>query len=372
MSQAEVSVCHITTIHHRYDTRIFLKECRSLAKEYKTILIVADGAGDEYKDGVQIIDIGLRAGSFIKRFFLTSFRIYKRAKGLNCRVYHFHDPEFLFWGYRLLSKNRKIIYDAHEDLPRQILRKDYIPGYFRPALSKLSELALGYFAKRFSAVIAATPAIKARYHKSARVCNDICNYAIASEFRNNTGYDKRDNRICYLGGITEARGIRELMQSIESLEPEVRLEIAGKFENAVFREEIMAMKSWDRVVFHGFVGRNEISEILGRSRIGMLVLHPEHGYFESLPVKLFEYMAAGIPVIASEFPLWKEIIEENNCGICVDPLNTTKISQSISYLINNNDIAEGMGKSGYNAVIKKYSWDNEVVKLLKIYSLIIN
>jgi hypothetical protein len=138
---------------------------------------------------------------------------------------------------------------------------------------------------------------------------------------------------------------------MESLNPEAKLEIAGKFENSLFREEIMAMRSWERVVYHGFVDRNEVSEILGRSRIGILVLHPEHGYRESLPVKLFEYMAAGIPVIGSDFPLWKEIIEGNNCGICVDPFNIAQISESINFLMNNAEVAAEMGKSGYNAVI---------------------
>ncbi len=371
MSDSEIRVCHITILHHRYDTRIFLKECRSLAKKYKTFLIVADGQGDEEKDGVRIIDVGLRAGSFLKRLFLTSYRIYKRAKGLHCRVYHFHDPEFLYWGYRLLTRERKVVFDAHEDLPKQILRKDYIPAYLRPAISKFSGTALLFFAKRFSAVIAATPSIKTAFLKSARICEDICNYVIASEFLDKPEYEKREKTICYLGGITAARGIRELMLSMESLDPEVKLEIAGKFENDAFRNEITTMKSWDMAVFHGFVGRNEIAGILGRSRVGMLILHPDHGYLESLPVKLFEYMAAGIPVIASDFPLWKEIIEGNSCGICVDPFNTAKISQSISYLIDNNEIGEKMGEAGCNAIIKKFNWANEEVKLLYIYSLLL-
>jgi len=372
MSNSDISICHITVLHHRYDTRIFLKECRSLAKEYKTILIVADGAGDEDKEGVQIIDVGLRSGSYLKRFFITSFSIYKRAKGLNCRVYHFHDPEFLFWGYRLLTKKKKVIYDAHEDLPRQILRKEYIPVCLRPQISKLSEIALSFFVKRFSAVVAATPVIKESIKKSATICDDICNYVIASEFRDNPEYIKREDSICYLGGITEARGIRELLISMESLGNEVKLEIAGKFENPVFKEEILAMKSWKKVVFHGFVDRNEVSGILGRSRVGMLMLHPDHGYLESLPVKLFEYMAAGIPVVASDFPLWKEIVEGNSCGICVDPFNTAKISESISYLLSNNEIAEKMGKSGCEAIIQKFNWANEEVKLLNIYSVLLS
>jgi glycosyltransferase involved in cell wall biosynthesis len=78
-------------------------------------------------------------------------------------------------------------------------------------------------------------------------------------------------------------------------------------------------------------------------------------------------MSAGIPVIASNFPLWREIIEGNNCGICVDPLNPQEISEAIQYLINHPEAAAEMGKNGSQAVETKYNWEQEAQKLLSLY-----
>ena len=82
---------------------------------------------------------------------------------------------------------------------------------------------------------------------------------------------------------------------------------------------------------------------------------------------MFEYMAAGIPVVASNFPLWKEIIEENKCGICVEPANVEQISDAVNYLLNNPEEAQRMGANGRKAVEEKYNWNNEAKTLLQLY-----
>ena len=107
--------------------------------------------------------------------------------------------------------------------------------------------------------------------------------------------------------------------------------------------------------------------MLNQSKIGIVTLHPKENYLESLPIKMFEYMHAGIPVIASNFPLWQEILTENKCGICVDPFNLDQIAEAIKYLLNNEEDARIMGINGREAVTKKYNWENEVKKLENIY-----
>jgi len=101
-------------------------------------------------------------------------------------------------------------------------------------------------------------------------------------------------------------------------------------------------------------------------------LHPTTNYFESLPVKMFEYMSAGIPVIASNFPLWKEIVEGNKCGICIDPQSPEEIAKAVEYLLNNPEIAKQMGENGRKVVEEKYNWENEGKKLLEVYSILVN
>jgi glycosyltransferase involved in cell wall biosynthesis len=99
-----------------------------------------------------------------------------------------------------------------------------------------------------------------------------------------------------------------------------------------------------------------------------VILHPEKSFITSQPTKLFEYMAAGIPVIASDFPLWRSIIQEAGCGILVDPLDTQAIAAAIEYLVSNPREAEAMGQRGRRAAEKQFNWANEEQTLLSFYS----
>ena len=117
----------------------------------------------------------------------------------------------------------------------------------------------------------------------------------------------------------------------------------------------------------GFLDRVRLREVLSRSVAGLVTLHPVINYIDALPVKMFEYMSAGIPVIASDFPLWREIITLNDCGLLVDPLNPVAIAEAIDYFINHPEDAERMGMNGRRAVEKLYNWTHEGQKLLAFY-----
>jgi len=117
----------------------------------------------------------------------------------------------------------------------------------------------------------------------------------------------------------------------------------------------------------GKVKHEEVYTILPRCHVGMAILHPTPNNIESVVTKLFEYMAVGLPVIASNFPLYKELIEGNNCGLTVDPLNPREIAQAVEYLIEHPDEARKMGENGRKAVVVKYNWETESKKLIDVY-----
>jgi hypothetical protein len=107
-------------------------------------------------------------------------------------------------------------------------------------------------------------------------------------------------------------------------------------------------------------------------RVGLVILHPNINYVQSQPVKLFEYMAAGLPVIASDFPLWREIIDGAKCGLLVDPFDVKGIAEAITWLLEHPHEAELMGKRGQEAVYQKFNWNTEADKLIACYNELIS
>ena len=363
----KIKVVHLTSVHSRYDTRIFLKMCNSLANAgYEVSLIVADNKGDEIKNKISIIDVGKSAGGRFLRITKTVKRIYEKAKELDGDIYHLHDPELIATGLKLKKLKKKIIFDAHEDLSKQILSKDYLNYFSRITLSKLYEFYEKWSMPKFHTVISATPYIRKKLLNLNPDTVNINNFPLLDEFRNSSNFNKLEKEIVYIGGLSKMRGIEELIASLSFMK-KVKLNLVGKFNNNQFMNKIKSHKNWNQVNYYGFLDRHAIKKVLDKSSIGIVTLHPKINYLDSLPVKMFEYMSAGLPIVASNFPLWKNIVEDNNCGICVNPHNIKAISEAINYLLDNPNDAEKMGKNGINIVKKKYNWQSEERKLLEKY-----
>lgn len=364
-------IVHLTSVHKRYDIRIYLKECISLAKiGYDVSLIVADGLGNEEKNGVKIYDVGLAKNRF-ERVRNTTKKIFVKAIELDADLYHFHDPELLFTGFMLKKKNKKVIYDSHEDFPRQIFNKQWLPILIRKPLSITIEFIENYISKKIDAVVSPTELIKNRFLKLNKNSVDIKNYVLLEEFNNINLVKKDTKNICYVGVITRERGFIELLDAMSIID-NIKLICCGPFESLEFEEKLRKHKSWVKVDYRGIVGRREISDIMEESLVGIVTLLDTPNQIESLPIKLFEYMASSLPVVASNFDLWKEIIEKNNCGICVDPSNSEEIAKAIKYIFDNPEEAKIMGQNGKENVDKIYNWKVEEKKLVELYKRLLN
>ncbi|WP_281980544.1 glycosyltransferase family 4 protein [Tenacibaculum mesophilum] len=360
-------VVHLTSAHARNDIRIFVKQCKSLQQAgYDVSIVVADGLGDEVKEEIKFYDVGKLQGRF-KRFTKTTKNVFKKARELNADVYHLHDPELMPIGIKLKKLHKKVIFDAHEDLPKQLLSKPYLNKYLLKIISKLIAKYERFATKKFDYVITAGPFIRDKFLKVNKNTIDINNYVLLGELEKNVKWTEKEDKVCYVGGISEIRGIKELIKAMELVHNPVKINILGRFNSANLERIVKGYDGWENVIEHGFLKRDEVANIMSKSKAGIVTFLPLPNHIDAQPNKMFEYMSASLPIIISNFPYWKEIIDNYNCGILVNPLNPKEISEAIMYIINNPEEAERMGRNGKQAVLEKYNWNIEKEKLISVY-----
>ncbi len=363
----KIKVCHFTSAHPQNDVRIFVKQCVSLAAFGFDTTLVAANCKSELVNGVKIVGVNVPKGSRLSRMTKTAKVVYLQALKVDADIYHFHDPELLRFALRLKRKGKIVIYDAHEDLPKQIQAKHWINPLVRPLLAKGIELFENYVSKRISCVVTATPAIRERFKKLNSCCVDINNYPLEGELARETEWSGKQNEVCYIGGISEIRGCIPMVEAMEYA-GNVKMHLLGKYSPDSFREILTKISCWDKINELGFVDRNTTAEIMARSKAGIVTFLPVPNHVDAQPNKMFEYMSAGIPVIGSNFPLWKEIIEGNHCGLCVNPENAEEIADAINYIMEHDSEAAQMGENGKQAVKNKYNWKVEEKKLVELYN----
>jgi glycosyltransferase involved in cell wall biosynthesis len=225
---------------------------------------------------------------------------------------------------------------------------------------------------RFSGLVAATPAIAKRFYSTNPNTVVVHNFPMLDEIAPNGAlpWNERLPAVAYIGSISERRGIREILQALALLPPDnpAQMMLAGTFSPAELRTELMRLPGWARVKYLRVLNRPSVANLLSRVRLGLLVLQPEPNFRNAMPIKLFEYMAAGIPVIASDFPLWRQIIGDAGCGLLVDPQDPQAIARAMEYLLSHDSEAEAMGRRGRQAACELYNWKSEERILLKFYS----
>jgi glycosyltransferase involved in cell wall biosynthesis len=361
-------IIHFTTVHGRYDVRIFHKQCRSIAAHgYDLTLVLQDGMGDEDRDGIKIIDLGPPPAGRIKRILLSPWKVYRSLRRMPADIFHFHDPELLPVGFFLKRGKHHVIYDSHDDIARDILFKYWIPFALRKILSFLFEKLENFIVKRLDAVICATPFITKRFKHVNPNCLTINNFPIQDEFKFADEKQPFSRTICYIGLISRDRGVTQLIEALGILQ-DVKLIICGPLERKTYGEELVVLNGWKFVDYRGIVGRDDVRKILACSALGMVTFLPKPNHTDAQPNKMFEYMAAGLPLVASDFLSWRQIVEKNNCGICVDPSSPEKIAQAIAGLLSDETLCRAMGRAGREAVKNRFNWMNESKKLLNLYA----
>jgi glycosyltransferase involved in cell wall biosynthesis len=361
-------VAHLTTVHTSRDIRIFTKECRSLAAAGYSVYLIAPAESSGTIDGVRIIAIQ----GYVSRLLRMTkgvWAAYRSAVACDAAIYHLHDPELVWAGLLLRLRGREVILDNHEDLVDDILTKPYLPGWLRRLMSVLLSILVTVLRFSFSAFIAATPDIARRFPPGRTIV--VRNYPLSSEIESfaSVRTDRQPTRALYLGSVTRIRGILEMVEAIGRVctPANASLRIVGQFESDELYREAQKLSGWQRVEFLSWQPREQLPELVCSSAVGLLLFHPLSAYLRAMPNKLFEYMAAGLPVIVSNFPLWRELVLRTGCGLVVNPRDPEEIAAALTYIFTHEQEATAMGEAGQAAVKSQFRWEPEAERLRNLY-----
>lgn len=365
-----VKVCYFTS-KSASDVRVFEKECTSLVKFGYEVYLISPNAKEEIKNGVKIMGIPYNKKGIFNRLFILPWLLYKKALTTNADIYHFNDPASLHYVTKLKRKGKKVIFDSFEDHPTLFFEKHTLPYIIRYIISKIYSIYEFYKCKKIDGLISCYHWTQERLNKACRNNQLVFNFPILKA----NAIDKHNinnNVICYTGLISNIWNIEKIINSISNIE-NIQFNLAGNPADGLYLKKLTYNNNWQKVNFLGQIKHEDLKDkVFSKSNIAMALL-------DYIPLckgnignmsnnKLFEYMLAGLPVICTDFILWKQVIEENNCGICVNPNDVSSITDAINYLVNNPETAKQMGKNGQRMVETKYNWSYEEIKLNKLYA----
>jgi len=369
VEKRQLHVCIITTTHDRFDGRIFHRQAITLNNAGYRITFLVPGSFNGIEKGIRIISFPLIKNKY-KRL-ISNIRIVRTALKLKADIYHFHDPDFLLYGLVLkwISK-QVVIFDVHEDFSLVLLEREWIPKWLRKIYSAVYRFTEKFASKVFDGIITATDHIQTLFPKEESII--VHNYP---ENKNKSLKRKNiiPNSLVYIGGLNPIRGIEEMLKAVVISRDKLPIKIHtyGQFTDMDYKKRIMSDFKHDYIHFHDVLPMNVMHQKASQYSAGIICYLPLPNHIESMPNKIFEYMMLGLPIIGSNFPLWKKLINDNKCGITCDPTSPQKIADAILTLFSDATEIENKAQTSIELFNKCFTWTNEKQILLNFYSSII-
>jgi glycosyltransferase involved in cell wall biosynthesis len=369
--ETAVATCvHVAILHHPHDARVFHRECRTLAAAGHEVHLVISAPPASAVDGVRFHACARTTERPpFRRQWAPFLRASWHALSLRAPIYHLHEPHLVPLGLVLKLRGAAVLYDVHEDYPahaRTKLATKPLRRTLKPLVWEVVEAMARWTLDGF---VCATPAIARRFPANRTTL--VRNVPRLEDFEvvGSVPWSERENAAIYAGNLAAERGLREMVDMIGLLPPdlEARLVLLGSIRRPQLEAELRAKPSWAKVEYLGFQPRAAMIERLARARVGLVLLYPLPNHVEAMPNKLWEYMAAGLPVVASDFPHWRALFERIGCGLLVDPMDPRSIAGAVEYLLTHPDEAEAMGRRGREAVEREFNWQGQGERLLALY-----
>ncbi len=364
----------LTNVHHPLDQRIFYKEARSLvAVGYRVAII---GPGSEAvagrRDGVEIEVIPLPS-SFFGRL-KNMGQLFKKALQSEVRIFHFHDPELLLVGLLLRLLGRRVVYDVHEHFPQAVKVRPWVPNRLRRPLAWAVDRGETFIARHLDGVVGVVDEQAERFAQRPFVA--VKNYPRLECFSPAKEGRQPHFELIHLGSLSPARGgffLLEIARLLVQKGLDFRLLCLGNFHGAAARDRFMALREeyglCEQVVWRaGNMPYEALGPLLSRASVGLIPGQvSEQNNLPFVPTKLFEYLACGLPVVASDLPSLRRFRDQGNWGYVVKADDAHAHAWAIAHLLRNPEEAKALGRRGRQAVEECWNWDIEAEKLAAFY-----
>lgn len=378
-TNSKLPVLHLSALHGGHDTRVVYREGFSLAKRYRLTMLLTR-TDPTVHAAIQFMAIPHQPRLW-KRLCFVHPRLFWRALRVEARILHIHDAELIPIGLLLRLLGREVIYDVHENLHRQLVAKKRNNALLFRAFFRLFD----QLAQRYFHLIFAENSYPADYQNLRKPHAVVLNYPslpLLDPFRRQSGQETATGtapEFFYIGQLSLARCLDVLIDALARLKPhypDFRMHLFGPlgfdvFEPATLKQLTGYKSVKDNLLFYGATDARKAFPYAARCVAGLALLRSVGDFPDSYPTKLFEYMALELPVITSDFPLYRAVVETHACGFCLDPTDADALFQTLKFLVENPATARRMGENGRKAVEEEYNWDTEEEKLFRFYEQVV-
>ena len=366
-------ILHISTAHQPQDPRIVFKQCQTLSDQYEVFCAIP------HADPAIAPTIRFVCLPFFKRVvwraLITGPYILIRCLGLRPDVVHIYVPELIPVALIFQLFGANIIYEVQENLFKKMHLKHLNRGY-------LLELFFRWFdtlARRQFYLIFTEHRYLDTYTNLAKPHTVIYNYPLLpflEPFRQPYQPNPTQPVFFYIGWLSFERAFDTLINGLALLKETHPNFVMHLFGQRTFSDgDLEQLPNFDtvrdNVRFYGYTDQRRAFPYAAHATAGLALLKPIGDYPDSYTTKLFEYMALGLPVITSNFPLYRDVVERHQCGFCISPCEPEQLTAAMTYLIEHPDEAHAMGKRGRLAVEQTYNWTTEARKLIDLYTVVL-
>jgi glycosyltransferase involved in cell wall biosynthesis len=369
----KIRVLHVSTAHQPQDPRVVFKQCQTLSDQYDVYCAIPR-ADPTLSPTIHFIRLPYFK-RVIWRILITCPYILVRCLLLRPAIVHVYVPEFIPFAFIFQLLGASVIYEVQENLFKKMHLKQFNRGYLLERAFRLFDA----LARQYYYLIFTEHGYLDTYTKLAKPHAIIYNYPLLSlmePFRRPYQPDPATPTFFYIGWISFERAFDTLVEGLAQLKQRYPAFMVHLFGRRTFSEaDLNRVASFDRVrshvCFHGYTDQRLAFPYAAHATAGLALLKPVGDYPDSYTTKLFEYMALGLPVITSNFPLYQDVVERHQCGFCISPYDPARLASVMTFLIEHPAEARQMGERGRAAVETMYNWSTEAQKLLMFYSLIL-